>query len=261
MMSEEQQHSSDENNAFRGGSDSSQIKQVRLVQPDRRQLSWTMLDVERLVDEDHPVRAIWELAGRLDLSCFSAAIGSLEGAAGRPAYDPRLLISLWIYAYSRGIGSAREVERRCEHDPAFRWLTGLLVINHHTLSDFRLAHRDALDWHCHVRPFYLLIARGAQTRMSKCQCLRMRVAELNRLENRLFLANVTMPVRVYGGATIKSEAGRSPRRGRLRLMPPRRPGGPQGGPCGLATAFAACEQLPQAPRRRPKSRFRDRAAK
>jgi hypothetical protein len=43
MVSEEQRHSSDENNAFRGGSDSSQIKQVRLVQPDRRQLSWTML--------------------------------------------------------------------------------------------------------------------------------------------------------------------------------------------------------------------------
>ena len=145
MVSEEQRHSSDENNVFRGGSDLSQIKQVRLVQPDLRQLSWTMLDVERLVDEDHPVRAIWELAGRLDLSCFSAAIGSLEGAAGRPAYDPRLLISLWIYAYSRGIGSAREVERRCEHDPAFRWLTGLLVINHHTLSDFRLARLDALD--------------------------------------------------------------------------------------------------------------------
>ena len=57
MVSEEQQHSSDENNAFRGGSDLSQIKQVRLVQPDRRQLSWTMLDVERLVDEDHPVRS------------------------------------------------------------------------------------------------------------------------------------------------------------------------------------------------------------
>jgi transposase len=103
-----------------------------------------MLDVERLVDEDHPVRAIWELVGRLDLSAFVDRIGSLEGGAGRPAYDPRLLVSLWTYAYSRGIGSAREVERRCEHDPGFRWLTGL-PINHHTLSDFRLAHHDALD--------------------------------------------------------------------------------------------------------------------
>jgi transposase len=104
-----------------------------------------MLDVERLVDEEHPVRAIWELVGQLDLSAFVAGIGSLEGVAGRPAYDPRLLVSTWIYAYSRGIGSAREVERRCEHDPGFRWLTGTLVINHHTLSDFRLIHRDALD--------------------------------------------------------------------------------------------------------------------
>jgi transposase len=104
-----------------------------------------MLDVEWLVEEDHPARAIWELVGQLDLSAFAAGIGSLEGVAGRPAYDPRLLVSLWIYSYSRGIGSAREVERRCEHDPGFRWLMGLLVINHHTLSDFRLAHREALD--------------------------------------------------------------------------------------------------------------------
>jgi transposase len=97
-----------------------------------------MLDVERLVEDDHPARAIWELVGRLDLSGFAATIGSIEGGAGRPAYDPHLLISLWVYAYSRGIGSAREVARRCEHDPAFRWLTGLMVVNHHTLSDFRL---------------------------------------------------------------------------------------------------------------------------
>jgi transposase len=128
-----------------GGSTPSLSRPVRLVQADRRQLCWEMLDVERLVEEDHPVRAIWELVGQLDLSAFAAGIGSLEGVAGRPAYDPRLLVSLWIYSYSRGIGSAREVERRCEHDPGFRWLMGRLVINHHTLSNFRLAHRDALD--------------------------------------------------------------------------------------------------------------------
>jgi transposase len=128
-----------------GSSTLSRSRPVRLVRADRRQLYWEMLDVERLVEEDHPVRAIWELVGQLDLSAFAAGIGSLEGVAGRPAYDPRLLVSLWIYSYSRDIGSAREVERRCEHDPGFRWLMGRLVINHHTLSNFRLAHRDALD--------------------------------------------------------------------------------------------------------------------
>lgn len=43
-----------------------------------------MLDVERLVEEEHPVRAIWELVGQLDLSAFAAGIDSLEGVAGRP---------------------------------------------------------------------------------------------------------------------------------------------------------------------------------
>jgi transposase len=118
---------------------------ARLVRVERRQICWAMLDVERLIEDDHPARAIWELVGRLDLASFAATIGAVEGGAGRPAYDPHLLISLWVYAYSRGIGSAREVARRCEHDPAFRWLTGLMVVNHHTLSDFRLAHRAALD--------------------------------------------------------------------------------------------------------------------
>ena len=37
-----------------------------------------MLDVERLVEDDHPARAIWELVGRLDLSGFAATIGSVR---------------------------------------------------------------------------------------------------------------------------------------------------------------------------------------
>src|SRR5262249_12495268 len=112
---------------------------------DRAQMSWHVVDVECLIEEDHPARAIWELTGRLNLASFLAPIGSVQGQAGRPAFDPRLLISLWLYSYSRGISSAREISRICEHEPAFQWLTGLNVIHHHTLSDFRIDHREALD--------------------------------------------------------------------------------------------------------------------
>jgi len=83
--------------------------------------------------------------GQLDLKGYRAEVGSVEGVAGRPAYDPRLLISLWIYAYSQKVGSAREVERRCGYDPAFQWLTGMEVVNYHTLADFRVQHEKALD--------------------------------------------------------------------------------------------------------------------
>lgn len=90
----------------------------RVKPVDRSQLSWQMLDVERLIEAEHPARAIWELVGRLKLDRFYAPIEAVEGSAGRTPWDPRLLVSLWIYAYSRGISSAREIARRCTYEPA-----------------------------------------------------------------------------------------------------------------------------------------------
>jgi transposase len=111
----------------------------------RQQLLLRSVDVEKLVEEDHPVRAIWELVEQLDLEPFYETIEAVEGEAGRSAWDPRVLISLWLYGYSRAVSSGREIARRCEYDPAYQWLTGLEVINHHTLSDFRVKHGQALD--------------------------------------------------------------------------------------------------------------------
>src|SRR5713101_3458092 len=120
-------------------------KQPLIRYINRQQMSWRAVDVEHLIGEDHPARAIWALVGRLDLSAFYRAIESSTEEGGRPAFDPQLLISLWVYAYSRGIGSAREVARRCEYDPAFQWLTGLEEVNYHTLADFRVEKQKELD--------------------------------------------------------------------------------------------------------------------
>jgi transposase len=120
-------------------------KQPLIRYVNRQQMSWRAVDVERLIGEDHPARAIWTLVGRLDLSPFYRAIESSAEEGGRPAFDPQLLISLWVYAYSLGIGSAREVARRCEYDPAFQWLTGLTEVNYHTLADFRVEKQQELD--------------------------------------------------------------------------------------------------------------------
>jgi len=117
----------------------------RVKPVDRSQLIWQAVDVEGLIEEDHAARAIWAFVGQLNLEPFYGPIAAVEGAAGRTPWDPRLLISLWIYAYSRGISSAREIARRCTYEPALEWLCGLEPINHHTLSDFRVAHGPALQ--------------------------------------------------------------------------------------------------------------------
>ena len=117
----------------------------RVKRVERGQMALRVVDVAHLIEEDHPARAIWEFVGRLDLSAYHAAIKALEGVAGQSPFGPQMLISLWIYAYSRGIGSARELARRCEYEPAFQWVTGMQKVNYHTLADFRVAHGAALD--------------------------------------------------------------------------------------------------------------------
>ena len=125
----------------------------------RTQTMMRVVTVEQLIEEDHPARAIWAFVGKLDLQPFYAPIEAVEGVAGRQPWDPRVLVCLWIYAYSRGIGSAREIARRGAYDPAFQWLTGMEEINYHTLSDFRVGHGDRLP-ELFVQVLGLLSAEG-----------------------------------------------------------------------------------------------------
>jgi transposase len=118
---------------------------VRLKFIDRKQHLLRAVQVDQLVGTEHAVRAIWELVGQMDLSSFYEPIRAVEGVAGRSATDPQLLISLWIYAYSTGVNSARGISRLCEYEPAYQWLTGLGRVNHHSLADFRVQHGEALQ--------------------------------------------------------------------------------------------------------------------
>ena len=138
------------------------VTRPRLAAVNRRQMVMRAIDVERLIEEDHSARAIWELVGRLDLSLYYGGIAAVEGRAGREHTDPQVLISLWLYAYSRGISSAREMARRCEYEPAFQWLCGLEPISHRTLSGFRSDRQAALN-NLFVQVLGMLSAEGLIT--------------------------------------------------------------------------------------------------
>lgn len=119
-------------------------KRIKTVALDRRQLSWEVVDLDLLIEADHPARAIWELSGGFNLSRFEQHSKTIEGNAGRPCWPARLLVSVWVYSYTLGVASARAMERMMSHEPGLRWLMAGHTINHHTLSGFRVGHKEAL---------------------------------------------------------------------------------------------------------------------
>ncbi len=128
-----------------GGAAGACAPAVRLRRPERRQMAMVVQCPDDLVSATHPVRRVAEVVEHLDVSGFCAPIRAREGVPGRDATDPKLLVSLWLYACVRGIGSARELARQCQEHAAFRWLCGGVSVNHRLLSDFRTDHAAALD--------------------------------------------------------------------------------------------------------------------
>lgn len=111
----------------------------------RDQVELRACDLDSLLAADHAARTVWTFVQSLDLMPLYARIKAVEGSAGRPAIDPAILVALWLWATVDGVGSAREVDRLCERDDAYRWLCGGVGINHHTLADFRTEHGGWLD--------------------------------------------------------------------------------------------------------------------
>lgn len=117
----------------------------RLVRADRRQMRWIPRSVEQELPADHRARDLWALIERLDLSAYHDEIRARGANAGRPAIDPAILLALWVFAISEGVGSARRIERLCREHVAYRPICGGTSVCHKTLSSFRSDHGDALD--------------------------------------------------------------------------------------------------------------------
>ena len=104
-----------------------------------------MIDLDGLLPADHRARLVWSFVESLDLSPLYDRVLSREGEAGRPAADPAVLLSLWLYATIEGVGSARELERLAQSDATDRWLAGGVPLNYHGLADFRVESVEVLD--------------------------------------------------------------------------------------------------------------------
>ena len=121
------------------------VGSLRFRRSDQSQMRMMPVSLDETIPQEHHVRVLWDLVECLDLSGSKEALKVCDGEVGRSATDVRLLVGLWLYAATQGVGSARELARRCEHHAAYRWLCGGVRVNYHTLSDFRVDHEKALD--------------------------------------------------------------------------------------------------------------------
>jgi transposase len=117
----------------------------RLREPERDQIELRAVDLDSLIGAEHAARVIWAYVEKLDLSALEEAVRAREHTPGQAPASPRLLLALWLYATSQGVGSARALARLCESHDAYRWLCGGVSVNYHGLADFRSGQGELLD--------------------------------------------------------------------------------------------------------------------
>ena len=109
---------------------------------DRNQTLLMPPDLRDWLDEDHLAWFVIDAVAELDLEPFYASYGA--DGHGAAAHDPRMMVTLFAYAYAVGERSARGIERRCREDVAFRVICANQAPDHATIARFRVRHEEAL---------------------------------------------------------------------------------------------------------------------
>ncbi len=109
----------------------------------RTQATLFPVTLEELIPDDHVCRVIDAFVDRLDM----AGLGFERAEAaetGRPGYDPRDLLQLYLYGYLQQIRSSRRLESECRRNIELMWLLGRLAPDHKTIAEFRRIHREGV---------------------------------------------------------------------------------------------------------------------
>lgn len=114
----------------------------RIRNANRNQIEFKISSIDDLIPETHRARDVWEFVSQLDLTVFSDNIKVLEGNGGPATLDPKIAMSLWLFATLNGIYSARQIAQLCKEHHAYIWICGGASVNYHSISDFRTQDND-----------------------------------------------------------------------------------------------------------------------
>lgn len=109
----------------------------------RQQLTLMPESIEDYVDPENPVRFLDAYIDSLDMDKLGF-VHARPASTGRPAYDPKDLLKLYLYGYLNRIRSSRCLERETIRNLEVIWLLKRLRPDHWTINEFRKNHGKAL---------------------------------------------------------------------------------------------------------------------
>lgn len=114
---------------------------------DRRQPSLLPPVIDDYIDADAPARVVDAFVDGLDFLTlgFDRAV---PASTGRPGYDPRDLLKLYVYGYLNEVRSSRRLERECKRNVELMWLMRRLAPDYKTIADFRRDNGPAIVGAC-----------------------------------------------------------------------------------------------------------------
>jgi transposase len=99
--------------------------------------------LDEVIAADNAVRVIDAFVDSLDLARLEFSKVTAE-ATGRPPYDPRDLLKLYVYGYVNQVRSSRRLEREAGRNVEVIWLINRVTPAFKTIADFRKDHPQAI---------------------------------------------------------------------------------------------------------------------
>jgi transposase len=109
----------------------------------REQATMFPVTLDELVPADHMCRVIEAFVDRLDMAKLGF-VRAEPADTGRPGYDPRDLLKLYLYGYLQQVRSSRRLEAECRRNVEVMWLLGRLQPDYKSIAEFRRMHSQAV---------------------------------------------------------------------------------------------------------------------
>lgn len=99
--------------------------------------------IDELVEENNPVRVIRAYVDSLLMEDLGF-VRAVPAGTGRPGYDPRDMLKLYIYGYLNRVRSSRRLMAECRRNVELFYLLNMLRPDFRTIADFRKDNRQAI---------------------------------------------------------------------------------------------------------------------